>query len=63
MTALQEPKPITNPVIELRLLSAIATRGKFADNNVVLLDGRDWYILSDRQVKDVLELRRKKAAR
>lgn len=51
------PREINNPTIELRLLSAIALRGKFTDNNTVVLDNQDWYILTDKQVEDVLKMR------
>lgn len=55
-----QPQRIDNPKTELRLLSAIAMRGKFTDNNTAVLDDQDWYILTDKQVTAVFE-RRKQA--
>lgn len=51
------PRKINNPTIELRLLSAIALRGRFTDGNIAVLDNQDWYILTDKQVEDVLKMR------
>lgn len=52
-------KTIDNPLIERRLLLAIAMRGKWGDNNIVVLDDSDCYLLTNKQVEEVLRLRRK----